>query len=343
MSFGSSPAFRRVAQVAGTGAAAALITAGLAGTASAAPIESGAFDCAPLSLSDARAPGIVAPEGKLIKDRLSHYPTAEERAAAEADFKLRKTQLGLDGLEIRDPVVIEVAWHVIREGGTVEEGNISRKQIRSQIKVLNHAYRGHGEGEPSVRTPFKFKLAEGPVSRTTNPEWFNNADQPAVEREMKEATRVGDAETLNSWSTNLLNVGLLGYATFPSDYEANPELDGVVNTFQSLPGGEGAEPYNLGDTATHEIGHWLGLYHTFEGGCSDGDGVEDTPAEAEPYFGDCPPGTESDTCTGDPGNDPIENFMDYSDDICMDRFTIGQRERAYEMWFTYRDGQSPVS
>ena len=89
----------------------------------------------------------------------------------------------------------------------------------------------------------------------------------------------------------------------------------------------------MGDTGTHEAGHWMGLYHTFRGGCeADGDLVADTPAEADANF-DC---VEVDSCPNDPGLDPVSNFMDYTDDACLTHFTIGQFDRMQEQFYLYR-------
>lgn len=206
-------------------------------------------------------------------------------------------------------------------------GDVSAAQIDQQISILSSAY---GGGQ------WTFALAPvGPIDDTFNDGWYTTTGG-ATETAMKTALRKGTAVDLNIY-TNNMGSGLLGWATFPSDYATSPKMDGVVVLFSSLPGGSAA-PYNLGDTATHEVGHWMGLYHTFQGGCRSGDLVADTAAEKSSAFG-CPIGRDS--CTGAryPGNDPINNFMDYTDDSCMNTFTAGQFTRAQQAWTAYREGK----
>ncbi len=163
-------------------------------------------------------------------------------------------------------------------------GTVNAQQRNDQVDVLNTAYGEHG---------IVFTHEEDVVKVEDNAEWFQMGHQSAAERAAKTALQVNPETTLNFYTTN--GAGLLGWATFPSDLAGDPAMDGVVVLYSSLPN-IGAPPYNLGQTATHEVGHWLGLYHTFQGGCSkQNDRVSDTAAERTPAFG-CPVGR--DTCTG---------------------------------------------
>jgi hypothetical protein len=218
---------------------------------------------------------------------------------------------------------VNVYFHVINKGTGLSNGDITGQQIQDQIRVLNDGYAGTG---------WSFVLAG--TDRTTNATWYTMGPGTAAESQAKSALRLGTADDLNIYSANP-GGGLLGWATFPSSYASAPSKDGVVLLYTSLPGGT-AVPYDEGDTATHEVGHWMGLYHTFQGGCAKtGDSVSDTPAERSAAYG-CPSGR--DTCST-AGPDPIDNYMDYTDDACMWVFTPNQDTRMDSMFSAYRAGK----
>ncbi|WP_310529907.1 zinc metalloprotease [Nocardioides sp.] len=226
---------------------------------------------------------------------------------------------------------VRTVFHVITAAApTPAQRSRLQTMVTDQVGVLNAAF--SGKTSPiAANTAFRFDLAQ--TNFVTNAEWATVTPGKS-ETAMKQALKVGDSETLNVYAADI-GGGLLGWAYFPKDYNNGHDWrDGVVILDESMPGGT-AGKYSLGDTLTHEVGHWMMLEHTFAGACSaSGDGVADTPREAFPQF-DCPIG--ADTCAA-PGLDPIHNFMDYSQDSCMDMFSPGQADRMSDAWQAFRAG-----
>ena len=227
------------------------------------------------------------------------------------------------GEDIIIPVWVNVLYNSNAE-------NISALQINSQIKVLNEDFGGTNNDSrlvPALFAPvkagdtkIKFQLAGISRKQTTITEWPLNNAMKSVQRGGIDAT--SPATHLNLWCCNLGPV-YLGYAQFPG---GNIATDGVViddNAFGSK--GTAADPYGMGRTATHEVGHWLNLRHIWGDRPCGNDYVDDTPV-AEGYNGGCPAFPKYGSCSAIVPMMTM-NYMDYTYDACMYMFTAGQNLR----------------
>ncbi|KAF3089760.1 hypothetical protein TWF569_001523 [Orbilia oligospora] len=254
-----------------------------------------------------------------LKEQARAFQRANARSSFPAAMAANRT------------LTIETYFHVIGSDETEENGWVPDDKLQKQLDKMNQDYK---------QTGIKFDLKE--TTRTVNKEWATAAvdeNDTTVELAMKKKLRKGGYSALNVYFRPLGD-GLLGICVFPEDVEEGSDefwLDGCQVLHSTVPGGS-TQNYDQGATATHEIGHWLGLFHTFQDGCDGGDQVDDTPAQADPTQG-CPKG--KDTCKGEkyPGEDPIHNFMDYSYDACMDEFSAGQTTRIFQFWDKYRAKQ----
>jgi hypothetical protein len=225
-----------------------------------------------------------------------------------------------------------VRFHILHEGSN---GYLPDRQLKAQVALLNRAY---------APANLEFKIAD--VGLHENSDWFRH--EPGTDQEIEMKTELGKetARSLNVYTAEP-GGGPLGYATFPWWYQSSPQLDGVVLHHASLP--EASRPwvnqpwpFALGMTAVHEVGHWCGLYHTFQGGCeAPGDDIADTAYEEYSASG-CPLNTPS-TCPGETRFIPVENYMEYSDDSCMKQFTPQQYQRIKDMVGYYRSQLNPLT
>ena len=273
-----------------------------------------------VTIASAQAPierAITEDEGFGARTCGTPNPTAAEAASVQAQvdrwLRMNPQTQAVGGQ-------IKVAFHVI--SGRNNEGDVPQSMITAQIATLNSTYSGTG---------YSFVLAS--TDRTNNRNWFNMTPQTSRETQAKNALAISPATRLNIYTCKP-GQSLLGWAYYPNAFPETDKRHGIVIHYGSLPGGY-LSAYNQGETATHEVGHYLGLYHTFQGGCAaPGDYVDDTPAEASAYTGNqC--SLQRDTCPGG-GLDPITNYMDYSYDVCLTNFTAGQDVRMDSIVPVYR-------
>ncbi|OJJ30742.1 hypothetical protein ASPWEDRAFT_120224 [Aspergillus wentii DTO 134E9] len=285
----------------------------------------------------------------------THAPNDRLKAAHKhlsAD-EMNQYVVGHESRERVTPIEIETWFHIV---SSEEESEIvTDGMINEQLSYLQNAYEN---------VTISYRL-EG-ITRSVNNTWAHNADDLG----MKAALRRGSYSTLNvyfqtnlqashgagaravnpenkrnSHVSNQLSSSVLGFCTLPdpSVNASSPRSayvkDGCNVLAKTMPGGS-LMHYNRGGTAIHEIGHWNGLLHTFEGeSCSPdnpGDYIADTPVQSIPTDG-CP--ARKNSCPDSPGLDAIHNFMDYSSDECYETFTPGQMKRMRGMWSSMREGK----
>jgi hypothetical protein len=319
---------------------------------------------------DADAPNIVSPRaagddvpsrracGAMFVHRSLLNTSAAYRDARAAIENSTLAFLSAGGAEqfegpVRIPVVVHIVWNS-------DVQNISDEQVHSQIEVLNQDFRGANADTSIVPPPFAGLIADSriefalagtdPNGRPTSGITRTHTDVTAFDTD--DGVKSSATGGVDPWPTDrYLNVwvcqlrgGLLGYAQFPG---GPAETDGVVILHSGFgTTGTAKAPFDLGRTTTHEVGHYLNLFHIWgdDGtGCGGTDEVDDTPNAAGPNFG--VPTFPHVTCSNGPHGDLFYDFMDYTDDRGMVMFTAGQAARMEACLDVVRSslGQSSVS
>ena len=239
-------------------------------------------------------------------------------------------------------ITIPVVVHVIYNNAIQ---NISFNQIQSQIQVLNEDFRRMNADATNTPTDFLPFAADIEIEFCLANVDPNGYQTNGITRTATDMTSFGlndgikfksmgghdawpTSDYLNIW-VGVIGGGILGYAQLPG---GDPDTDGIVTDYRYFgTNGTATAPFNLGRTATHEVGHWLNLRHIWgDGGCGIDDGVADTPLAGNPNYTDAPcTYPDANTCNTGANDlpDMFQNFMDYSHDECMNLFTLGQKDR----------------
>jgi len=284
----------------------------------------------------------------LLEAKYPEYAVERQKINSQTKNWIKNNPIISNKTIITIPVVIHVVWNTNAE-------NISDAQIFSQMDVLNADFRRTNVDAINTPSVWQNIAADSEIDfclATTDP---NGASTSGITRtqtsqtsfsingsDMKSTSSGGidpwnQDDYLNIWVCDLSG-GILGYATPPSNFN-NPE-DGVVIGYKYFGTiGTVQSPYNKGRTATHEVGHWLNLDHIWGGGGNCGnDNVSDTPTQEEENYS-CPsfPHNANSCNTSNSNGDMFMNYMDYTNDACMNMFTSGQKTRMISAINQYRD------
>ncbi|MCF8427505.1 MAG: T9SS type A sorting domain-containing protein [Bacteroidia bacterium] len=287
----------------------------------------------------------------------------EESLKQDPELKLEQDKATLIGAATPDlrkkgtVRYIPVVFHVIHKYGFE---NITQGQLNDALRVMNEDFRklagtnGGSSTDPlATDMEYEFRLAQfdanGQLTNGVN-RIYNLGTDDASDAQ-KSLSVWNSKKYFNIWVVNTIknNTGqtgsiVLGYAQFPFQINSQGSTDGVMARADQMGAIDAADGSQAGRTLTHESGHWVGLYHPFQGGCvggsasnctTQGDQVCDTPPVSTATTG-CPSSRNS--CTNDVPNLPdlIKNYMDYADGTCMNMYTPGQKSRADQMMAAYR-------